>query len=294
MNFSRSLCLLAFLFFIPAKSYPAEYSRTRILMGDVPVSVTVRNSSSDTSRLFRVMEEAFDRARFLESLWSHFQPQSDISRLNRGAGWIIVDPLTVNLLEQAKNFSARTAGAFDITFSSPSRLSSSDDIRVDAGRNRVRLARRGLKLDVSGIAKGLIIDEMSAVLSRAGYGQHLVNAGGDLYASGSWVVGMRDPKGKRGSLKRLRIQNKGVSSSGNYERGVHLYDPSTGKPVQKLVATTAIADRAAESGVISVAAFVLGPEAVKKIKPVSRRVRIWILDSLRWYHYSLHSKREDS
>ena len=50
----------------------------------------------------------------LEALWSRFQEQSEVSRLNRGAGcWVDVAPETVDLLGAALEAWEATDGAFD-------------------------------------------------------------------------------------------------------------------------------------------------------------------------------------
>ena len=117
-----------------------------------------------------------------------------------------------------------------------------DTDAVYAGRDGMRLGRQGMGLTLDGIAKGHIVDAMSAVLLRAGCENHLINAGGDILARGhksqgvSWRVAVEDPE-KRGHYPQvLELYNQAIATSGGYEvtydaggRHHHLLDPSTGR-----------------------------------------------------------------
>ena len=117
-----------------------------------------------------------------------------------------------------------------------------DTEAVYAGRDGMRLERQGMGLTLDGIAKGHIVDAMSAVLLRAGCENHLINAGGDILARGHkapgvfWRVAVEDPE-KRGHYPQvLELYNQAIATSGGYEmhydaegRHHHLLDPSTGR-----------------------------------------------------------------
>ena len=52
--------------------------------------------------------------------------------------------------------------------------------RLDAKHRAVELLKKGMRLDLGGIAKGYAMDEAMAVLQRHGIARALVEAGGDM------------------------------------------------------------------------------------------------------------------
>jgi thiamine biosynthesis lipoprotein len=128
----------------------------------------------------------------------------------------------------------------------------------------------GLKLDFGGIGKGYAVDQ-AATLFRDGAG-FLLDAGGDIYASGSapegpWTVGVADPARPEGDLCVLTVRDQAVATSSTLRRrwqardGArhHIIDPRTGRPAESdVVSATVIAPTATEADVFAKAALILG------------------------------------
>ena len=100
-------------------------------------------------------------------------------------------------------------------------------------------ARSGMGITLDGIAKGYIADRVSAVLTSAGVKNHLVNAGGDIMASGHkspgvpWRVAVQSPTGPA-YAGELSLSGKAIATSGSYEiyydasrRHHHLINPAS-------------------------------------------------------------------
>lgn len=239
-------------------------------MGNVPVNISVRTQDYQKSSAFAAMSIAFARATVLEGVFSHYQPNSLTSQINTEAAHTCV-PLSKEyerLLLQALHLSRETNGAFDISFPSSNKRANYHDLNWDKHKHCIQFSKPGMKLDVSSLAKGIIVDEISRILSKKGFRHHLVNAGGDLYASGKWEVTLRNPaeqtdktwktKSKLNSpvdhvilctLKKrpdvlknfsceaiteiptFTLKNEALATSGDYERGRHIFNPQTDKPV---------------------------------------------------------------
>lgn len=241
-------------------------------MGNVPVSITVDAASSKQEKALQAMEKAFEEARRLENEVSEWRPESQTSLLNRSAGRYLVPigrDLTAILLLAAQ-VSEMTDGAFDITFASPDRKATYRDVVVLPAFSLAYLKTKGVKIAVSGIAKGYIVDRMSDVLKKEGFRKFLVNAG-DIYASGRWEVGIRDPDhpGEEKTICKLKVKDQAVSTSGLYERGAHIIDPKTRKPVARTGSVTVVAKSSAVADALATGAFVLGkqrsPSLLEKI-----------------------------
>lgn len=103
----------------------------------------------------------------------------------------------------------------------------------------------GMQIDLGGIAKGYIADELAKMCENRSHGA-LLNFGGNVYVTGAkpdgslYRVGVRDPKNTASSLAVISMGPGTVVTSGVYERcfekdGVfyhHILDPQTGLPAQ--------------------------------------------------------------
>lgn len=246
------------------------------------VSITVACPSS--TQAHDAMDLAFAEGRRLEALLTRHDAAAPLGVLNSQGSLRDVPPELLNVWQRAHGICHLTGGAFDATVLPLVRLLESrsnpegelelpeSDLRealalvdteaVYAGRDGMRLERQGMGLTLDGIAKGHIVDAMSAVLLRAGCENHLINAGGDILARGHkapgvfWRVAVEDPE-KRGHYPQvLELYNQAIATSGGYEmhydaegRHHHLLDPSTGRsPVlgsMSVLAATCMAGRCA-------------------------------------------------
>ena len=89
--------------------------------------------------------------------------------------------------------------------------------------------------DPTGLVKGWAAREAARMLESAGIGGGMVNAAGDIATFGTpaqrdaWRVGIRAPESP--DLLTCVIELRGsVATSGNYERGDHLWDVAAGRP----------------------------------------------------------------
>lgn len=234
------------------------------------VVVGGETQGSDVTDLGELAGWARRRIADLESRWSRFLPDSDISRLNRAAGQpIAVHPDTVVLVTAMVQAWHATDGAFDPTllgalvglgyatsWDDPSRTSSTpvgvglrgrpDLVGVDVDHHLVELPV-GTALDAGGIGKGLAADLVAEGLVARGAAGALVSIGGDLRVVGvapratGWSVDVADPSGTRPVLDTVSLIAGAVASSGTDRRrwtrhGAdvhHLIDPSTGRPAHR-------------------------------------------------------------
>lgn len=116
----------------------------------------------------------------------------------------------------------------------------------------VRARNRAVRLDFSGIAKGLAAERTCAIVAEHEVESAMVNAGGDVMVCSAgqrpWRVAVRGPDG--GVLETLEIDRPlAVFTSGNYyrfgefegERYAHILDAATGDPVDEVMQVTVIA-----------------------------------------------------
>ena len=246
-----------------------------------------------------VCDEVFSRIREIEKLMSFNISSSDVSRINAAAGIepIFVQEDTFKVIERAIFFAELSGGAFDPTVGPivslwgiggkprvPSREEINEalplinwrNIKLDERLKSVFLTRRGMALDLGGIAKGYAADEAVKIIRLREISVAKIDLGGNIFMLGTrsdgkpWKVGIQNPDGRRGSIIGvLSIPEKTIVTSGVYERnfkedGVfyhHLLSVTTGYPVNNgLVSVTIIADVSMDADALSTAVFVSGYE----------------------------------
>lgn len=142
-------------------------------------------------------------------------------------------------------------------------------------------AQPGMMVDLGGIAKGYAADLAERILTRHGYRDFLVAAGGDLrmrasaLTTGRRFIWIKHPRRPDAFFARFRLDEGAVSTSGDYERFFeidgkryhHLLDPSTGFPAgrqvdgSQIVSATVVTQKTIYSDAFATALFVLGAQA---------------------------------
>ncbi|HEX6030252.1 MAG TPA: FAD:protein FMN transferase [Tepidiformaceae bacterium] len=258
---------------------------------DTLVTIEVVGAESEPEGA-SAMASAFGWFREVERRCSRFDPESELMQLCETVGKpVVVSQLLFSALDFAVTMAVATNGAFDpsigrlmeargfdTNYRTGERLdhavepgsASFRDVRLDRSRRSVTL-RRPMVLDLGAVAKGLAIDLASQAL-RAFPG-FVVDAGGDLYASGvsptgePWRIGIHHPRNPGTLIDVVQVGDMAVCTSGDYERAGprpgehHLVDARTGRTVQRLASVTAIAPTAMVADAMTTAAFALGPEA---------------------------------
>ena len=233
---------------------------------------------------------AKERVLSMHGKWNAYDPQSEVSHINRNAGiaFTRVSVDTRFLLERSISLSKLTNGIFDITTTPISQLWK-DSIKaqilpLDIERERaaalveyrdiimnkeaVMLKRKGQRIDLGAVAKGTAADEVRRILSEHGVDNALINLGGTVIVMGEeQSVGIQNPFERTGTaFASVKLRNKAVVSSGLYEQGFtqggktyhHIIDPRTGFPSDsELAGITLIGDSAELLDVLSTTAFIM-------------------------------------
>ncbi len=273
---------ILFLSLLSGCSQPVLFKENRLLMDTF---AEISCLSPDKSNAMDAMDEAFKEMRRIEKVFSKFDKDSELSRLNRSAGKeeVIVSPGLFGIIERSINYSKISGGSFDITAGSKTQ-GRYKDILLDRGRGSVRFLSRDIKIDLGGIAKGYAVDRARDILSSYGIKNALVNIGGNMFALGSppgresWRIGIRDPKDKRNIIYKLSLKDRAVSTSGDYERPFHIINPFTGNPAEDIGSVTIVADSAEEADALSTAVFVMGIQEGLKFVKTLKDVEVYIVN----------------
>jgi thiamine biosynthesis lipoprotein len=219
--------------------------------------------------------------RALATRLTRFDQTSELSQLNAAAGrWFDVSPELEALLRESLRAYEMSAGLVNVavlpamlaigytrpftegpTAQSPRPPDSVPPLPdvLDVATAKVRLAP-GAQIDLGGIAKGWLADELALRLG----GNILVNLGGDLRAAGGGPDGEGWPVEVGG--RTLLLQDHGAATSSvlrrRWGRGVHhLIDPRTGRPAETgLVEVSVVTRTAVDAEIVAKAALLAGPE----------------------------------
>lgn len=214
----------------------------------------------------------------LERIFSSFMPDSELSRW-QAQGTAQVSAALQGLLHQAESWMARTYGAFNPAAAALQRLYQQNPHPNEAELCVLREALRGplwqlrgevahkltpLPLTFNALAKGHIADCAAQAAVAEGALGVLMNLGGDIRHIGpqSVRVAVVDPFAQADNappLARLTICNQGVATSGRSQRGAHLFDPRTARPIARMVQATVVAPDAATADVLATVFCVLEP-----------------------------------
>jgi len=235
--------------------------------------------------------DAFAEIRKWDGILSNYNPESELSRLNKSRS-ANVSPDFLLFLKESRSFYESSEGAFDITVGGlvsgwgfPTK-----NYRVPSEGELKQLLDRGLKieedrvtlegaaqLDPGAIGKGFALDRAVDVLRAKGITSAFLDFGSTVYALGTppgeagWPVAIRDPFQTEEILGTLTLTNEALSTSGDYEkyfeldgrRYCHILDPRSGRPVEGIASVSLLAKTATEADALSTSIFVRGFASAK-------------------------------
>jgi FAD:protein FMN transferase len=214
-------------------------------------------------------EEALQEINRLDQQLSFYNPQSEISAINRYAAEraVQVEPRLFQLLSLSVSISEMTGGAFDITVGPLMRawnfvnqkggpaqreelrrareITGIDKILLDKQDYTVRFAETGVEIDLGSIGKGYAIERAIAILTELGVESALLHGGTSTvygingpYAEERWEIGLPTELKSNGresiGLRNSSLSVSTVSGKSFVLDGVdygHIIDPASGYPV---------------------------------------------------------------
>jgi thiamine biosynthesis lipoprotein len=282
------------LILYPSSSYSTNlYKYHQVSMGTV-IEITLIGDDEEEAN--KEVLQAFQEIKRIETLMSPWLDSSDVTRINRSAGkeWLKVSPETMKVIKKAQEISELSEGGFDITVGPLTELwrkarekktpPSVEEVKgklslvnfknlgIDP-EGKVLLKKKGMAIDLGGIAKGYAVDRAFELLKSLGYKNLIVNAGGDLRVGGFknnqlWSIGIQHPRDSKKILARISVSDTAVATSGDYEkfffdqgkRYHHIFSPKDGFPTVSCQSVTIFSKDGMTADALATAVFVLGPE----------------------------------
>lgn len=294
----NALFLFVFFLFATAcdKSPPVKQlqgntlgTRYHITLVDIPDTI-------NADKLHLEIERALE---YYDLIFSTYKPASEISRFNRqlpGTEFEASEHL-YHVVSAAQSLSVISDGAYDITTSPlieawgfgkakyPEKVPGKEEVQTlieKTGYKKLHTLENGhllksanIEIDLSSIAKGYIVDQISEYLMKVNISSHLVEIGGEIAVSGSnpkgkpWRLGIEKPdEGMRDVVSAVKLSNGGLATSGDYrnfyimdgKKYSHTINPKTGYPVEhQLGSVTVIMENTMLADAWATTLNVLGP-----------------------------------
>ncbi|MDM5428107.1 MULTISPECIES: FAD:protein FMN transferase [Bacillus] len=287
------------------------YEQSALCMGTI-IHIKIATSCTETY-IKEKMKRAFQAFYSVEEVCSRFHHQSELKRLSMQSGKAMqVSSILFEAIRFAWQVADLTQGIFDPTLGhtlekygfnrhyltgeeiiSPLATKepvSYQDVILDEEKRTI-LLKKPLLFDLGAVAKGLAID--LAVQELRDFEGFVINAGGDLFASGTnersepWVIGIQHPFQKEKTICNVQLTDKAVCTSGSYERKSsvrmnehHIIHPHLGTSQSDIVSCTVIAPFTMMADAFSTAAFLLGKKEGGALLQNVDLEGIWITSSL--------------
>jgi thiamine biosynthesis lipoprotein len=249
----------------------------------------------------KILKEQIDQLLLdINQLMSTYIKDSELSQFNQ---WKSIEPFpmslqTIEVLKEAKRLGKISGGLLDVTVgplvnlwgfgpqSRPEKIPS--DKLIQATRQLVGLEKLiigptwasktnpNLYVDLSTIAKGYAVDQITQLLQTYKIENLLVEIGGEMRLSGvkasgeAWKIAIEKPEAEQRTAQEIiSIGDNAVATSGDYRiyyeqdgvRYSHLIDPNTGYPItHNVVSVTVIHPSSMTADGLATALIVMGKE----------------------------------
>ena len=278
---------------------------------DTVITITLYDSKDE-----KILNTCFDYCKEFENRVSRTIENSDISMINHANGQPIeVSNTTIELLKKGIEFGELTDGAFDITIAplselwdfknNPGNIPSGADINEALSHvnykniviegNTVTLTDPKAAIDLGGIAKGYMADQLKKYLLNEGVTSAIINLGGNVLTIGekpdgtSFNIGIQKPFDEQNAtITSVQVKDSSVVTSGSYERYFevnntiyhHILNTDTGYPCDnQLLGVTILSEESIDGDALSTTCFALGlEEGQNLIKSLENIDAIFVTD----------------
>ena len=184
-----------------------------------------------------------------DAVFSTWKPGSAVSRLRRGEITLAQAPPDVSEVARACAVARELSGGWFDPWAMPGGL------------------------DPTGLVKGWAAQRALAALRVPGAVGAIVNAAGDIASFGAlgpgapFRIGIADPFARR-RLAAIVHLTGAIATSGTYERGVHLFDPHSGRPAARVASASVTGPDLALADALATAIAVAGDPGLALVGPL--------------------------
>lgn len=276
------------------KPSQVEVRRAWPIMGTM---LTITVWGTDSVEMLSAVQRGHAAVMLVDSLMSSYRNTSDVARIAESPERPVrVSKETIHVLLHAREYWKLSGGLFDPTvgpltalwkkaiasgtlptrrsIDSARTLTGLGHMTIDSARHTVRLGKKGMTLDLGGIAKGYALDLARTEMRRISAG--MIDLGGNVLVfgkspaeDGKWRIGIVHPRDDQKLLGFVTLDSGAVATSGDYEnffvlhgrRYSHVIDVTTGMPSRGVLSASAVAPTGEWSDGMSATLMLMGASA---------------------------------
>jgi thiamine biosynthesis lipoprotein len=300
--------LLGFLIFAYSKRHINEKHSIAFFAMDTFFEIT----SNDKCVNEDLKKEVESLVAKIDKQINSYNPDSEIAQINRNAGKkeTIVSVSTFHILSTAYHYSEISNGLFDVTFEPLQNLYGFEngvyqipnEAEIKASRKKVDyrkmilnpknqsviLAEQGMKINLSGLMKGYVLDEVHKLINQKGCTAFFLNFGGNLYIQNDTAekIGIKHPR-QENVIFSFPLTEGFVSTSADYQqffeknnhRYTHIINPITGSAIQKMQTMTVVGNSGILTDFLSTSLFLLDTRDIEKtVKTLNMDIEYFAYD----------------
>jgi len=259
----------------------------------------IRVIEDDQARADGLQASLIEAMESVNQSMSNYIPDSELSRFNRlaAAESMPVSTAFAEVLQTSFEISELSAGAFDITlgplidawgFGPKGRIDKQPtpdqlkQLQAKIGYQKIELNGKtlrklfdGVEINLSAVAKGYAVDQVSETLLSKGFHNFLVDIGGELRAQGlnqqgkPWQLAIEKPNLFGGVQQVISLSDQAIATSGDYRNVIvvdgesysHTIDPQSLSPVLHKLASVSVAHHScAHADALATAILVMGEQ----------------------------------
>lgn len=238
----------------------------------------------------KVLKQIQTELALIDDQLNAYHQNSEIAMINQNASKepVKVSEVTFNTIKKAIEFGTSSNGLFDISFQplqdlygfeqgqyrvpTPQEIEETKKsvnfayIKLNEGKQEVQFLKPGMKLNLSGLIKGIALDRIVKYLQSEGMYEFSLNFGGNLYIQSDKeeTIGIKNPSGSD-IITSILVKKGFVSTSSNGEqyfiqndlRYSHIINPITGSAASSNDSVTVVSDTGILSDFLSTYLYLL-------------------------------------
>ena len=257
------------------KEYKEQWERKNVHYNENEIASIKENIESEKSEKNEIEYELSKNGQITfqitEMMEEILRKGLEYSKESEGGFDITIEPVTSLWDFKSEKKEVPTKEAIKIA------LSYVDCVKISLQEGSLCFLMPGMGIDLGGIAKGFIADDLKKYLEEQGVKGGLINLGGNVLCVGEkeggepFYVGVQQPFAQRNqTVAVVAVQDISVVSSGIYERYFetedgklyhHIINPKTGYSYENdLLGVTILSEKSADGDGLSTTCFALGRE----------------------------------
>ncbi len=271
-------------------SYPRIYEVTGSTFGTYYKVIVIGSKFSVNEN--KLKNEIESRLSELDQLFSTYRIDSEIMKLNLATVNvpIVLKPEAVTLIELSIKLKDEIGDAWDPTIAPLSTSYGFTTIAELKGTvvgleylnliSKTEVIKKAdIVLDLSSVAKGYAVDQLSKLVNQFNITGSYVDIGGEIKTTGDrvdgkpWGIGIQSPVKTNELIQVIYANNLAIATSGNYlnykqkngKKIGHILDPRTKSPINHdLISVSIVANQCAVADGVATGVFVMGLNEAEK------------------------------